>query len=150
MYIAFTDKFRERRLMIFLQLLNKILQVKSTENRKNVDETGSGPHSLGKFISRLLFPYHTYQRHSIKSPYAMSSQNMITRATNRKSRDRNCSSMYWGVPGAAGGGRPSLMLNAVAKIPNGNAPIPNDIWNPPSPNPKPWKPPLLSGSGLCP
>lgn len=39
-----------------------------------------------------------------------------------------------------GGGRPSFMLNAVAKIPKGNAPIPNDIWKPPSPNPKPWKP----------
>lgn len=32
---------------------------------------------------------------------------MITRATNRKRRDRNCSSTYWGVPGTAGktGGR---------------------------------------------
>ena len=39
-----------------------------------------------------------------------------------------------------GGGLPSLMLKAVAKMPNGKAPIPNDIWNPPSPNPKPWKP----------
>lgn len=28
---------------------------------------------------------------------------MITRATNRKRRDRNCSSTYWGVPGTAGG-----------------------------------------------
>lgn len=26
---------------------------------------------------------------------------MITRATNRKRRDRNCSSTYWGVPGTA-------------------------------------------------
>lgn len=42
------------------------------------------------------------------------------------------------------------MLNAVANIPKGNAPIPNDIWKPPSPNPKPWNPPLFSGSGLCP
>jgi len=32
------------------------------------------------------------------------------------------------------------MLNAVANIPKGNAPIPNDIWKPPSPNPKPWNP----------
>ena len=39
-----------------------------------------------------------------------------------------------------GGGRPSFMLNAVANIPKGNAPIPNDIWKPPSPNPKPWNP----------
>lgn len=58
---------------------------------------------------------------------AIRSQNMITRATNRKRRDRNCSSTYWGVPGTAGGGRPSFMLNAVANIPNGNAPIPKDI-----------------------
>lgn len=70
--------------------------------------------------------------------------------------------MCWGVPGAAGwgnqqiiildfallkdtliqnvesipgGGLPSLMLKAVAKIPNGKAPIPKDIWKPPSPNP---------------
>ena len=28
---------------------------------------------------------------------------MITRATNRNRRDRNCSSTYWGVPGTAGG-----------------------------------------------
>lgn len=82
--------------------------------------------------------------------YAISSQNMITRATKRKSRDRNCSSMCCGVPGAAGGGLPSLMLKAVAKIPNGKAPIPNDIWKPPSPKPNPWKPPRFSGSGLCP
>lgn len=33
--------------------------------------------------------------------YAISNQNIITRATNRKSRDRNCSSMCCGVPGAA-------------------------------------------------
>lgn len=39
-----------------------------------------------------------------------------------------------------GGGRPSFMLKAVANIPKGNAPIPNDIWKPPSPNPKPWNP----------
>lgn len=39
-----------------------------------------------------------------------------------------------------GGGRPSFMLNAVAKIPKGKAPIPKDIWKPPSPKPKPWKP----------
>lgn len=36
-----------------------------------------------------------------------------------------------------GGGLPSLMLKAVAKIPNGKAPIPNDIWKPPSPKPNP-------------
>lgn len=74
----------------------------------------------------------------------------MTRAANRKSRDRNCSSMCCGVPGAAGGGLPSLMLKAVAKIPNGKAPIPKDIWKPPSPKPNPWKPPRFSGSGLCP
>lgn len=33
--------------------------------------------------------------------YAMRSQNMMTSATNRKRRDRNCSSMCCGVPGAA-------------------------------------------------
>lgn len=82
--------------------------------------------------------------------YAIRSQNMITRATNKKSRDRNCSSICWGVPGAAGGGLPSLMLKAVAKIPKGKAPIPKDIWNPPSPKPNPWNPPRFSGSGLCP
>jgi hypothetical protein len=42
--------------------------------------------------------------------------------------------------GLPGGGRPSFMLNAVANIPNGNAPIPKDIWKPPSPNPNPWNP----------
>ncbi len=36
-----------------------------------------------------------------------------------------------------GDGRPSLMLNAVAKMPKGKAPIPKDIWKPPSPKPKP-------------
>lgn len=34
--------------------------------------------------------------------YAISNQNIIIRATNRKRRDRNCSSMCWGVPGGAG------------------------------------------------
>lgn len=94
--------------------------------------------------------------------YAISSQNIIIRATNRKRWDRNCSSVCWGVPGGAGrrggikqqlfdvallrdgfienvkipgGGLPSLMLNAVAKIPKGKAPIPKDIWKPPSPKP---------------
>lgn len=33
--------------------------------------------------------------------YAISSQNIIASATNRKSRDRNCSSVCCGVPGAA-------------------------------------------------
>lgn len=86
---------------------------------------------------------HTFKRPSLSSEYlcftvqAIKSQNIITNATKRKSRDKNCSSMCCGVPGAAGGGRPSFILNAVAKIPNGKAPIPNDIWNPPSPNPKP-------------
>lgn len=99
---------------------------------------------------------HTFKRPSLSSEYlcftvqAIKSQNIITNATKRKSRDKNCSSMCCGVPGAAGGGRPSFILNAVAKIPNGKAPIPNDIWNPPSPNPKPWNPPRFSGSGLCP
>lgn len=32
---------------------------------------------------------------------AIRSQNIITRATNRKRRDRNCSSTYCGVPGTA-------------------------------------------------
>lgn len=32
------------------------------------------------------------------------------------------------------------MLKAVANIPKGNAPIPKDIWKPPSPNPNPWNP----------
>lgn len=86
----------------------------------------------------------------MEKTYAINSQNIITSATNRKRRERNCSSTYWGVPGTAGGGRPSFMLKAVANIPKGNAPIPNDIWKPPSPNPKPWNPPLFSGSGLCP
>lgn len=30
-------------------------------------------------------------------------------------------------------------------MPNGNAPMPSDIWNPPSPNPKPWN--VVFGSG---
>lgn len=30
-----------------------------------------------------------------------------------------------------------MMLKAVAKIPKGKAPMPKDIWKPPSPKPKP-------------
>ena len=50
--------------------------------------------------------------------------------------------VHWGflcrdIPG---GGLPSLILNAVAKMPKGNAPIPKDIWKPPSPKPNPWNP----------
>lgn len=37
------------------------------------------------------------------------------------------------IPGA---GRPSPKFNEDVKIPNGKAPIPKDIWKPPSPNPK--------------
>lgn len=37
-------------------------------------------------------------------------------------------------------------LNVEVNIPNGNAPIPNDIWKPPSPNPNPWNPCAGSGS----
>lgn len=44
---------------------------------------------------------------------------------------------YHGSRVLPGGGRPSFMLNAVANIPKGNAPIPKDIWKPPSPNPNP-------------
>lgn len=36
--------------------------------------------------------------------------------------------------------------NVDVKIPNGNAPIPSDIWKPPSPNPNPWNVALGSGS----
>lgn len=88
-------------------------------------------------LVRTVMMCHVAQDVIFPCIYAISSQNIITRATNRKSRDRNCSSMCCGVPGAAGGGLPSLMLNAVAKIPNGKAPIPNDIWKPPSPKPNP-------------
>lgn len=48
-----------------------------------------------------------------------------------------CSTCTAKVPGC---GLPSLMLKAVAKMPNGKAPMPKDIWNPPSPKPKPWNP----------
>lgn len=37
-------------------------------------------------------------------------------------------------------GRASPKLNVDVKKLNGKAPIPKDIWNPPSPNPNPGKP----------
>lgn len=40
------------------------------------------------------------------------------------------------------------MLNAVANMPKGNAPIPKDIWKPPSPNPDLRNAPLFLSSGL--
>lgn len=49
---------------------------------------------------------------------------------------------------ALGLGSPKLKVEV--KNPKGKAPIPNDIWNPPSPNPKPWKAEPGSGSDLCP
>lgn len=36
-------------------------------------------------------------------------------------------------------------LKVDVNMPNGNAPIPNDIWKPPSPNPNPWN--VVFGSG---
>lgn len=36
--------------------------------------------------------------------------------------------------------------NVDVNIPNGNAPIPSDIWKPPSPNPNPWNVAFGSGS----
>jgi hypothetical protein len=44
-------------------------------------------------------------------------------------------------------GRVSPKLNEV-RSPNGKAPIPNNIWKLPSPNPKPGNPALASGSDL--
>lgn len=44
------------------------------------------------------------------------------------------------VLGIPGPGLPSLKFNVEAKIPNGKAPIPKDIWKPPSPKAKPGKP----------
>lgn len=44
---------------------------------------------------------------------------------------------FLGIPGP---GLPSLKFNVDAKIPNGKAPIPKDIWKPPSPKAKPGKP----------
>lgn len=38
-----------------------------------------------------------------------------------------------------GGGRPSFRLKEEAKKPNGNAPMPNDIWKPLSPRPNPFR-----------
>lgn len=37
-------------------------------------------------------------------------------------------------------GLASPKLNEEVKNPNGKAPIPNDMWKPPSPNPKPGNP----------
>lgn len=48
------------------------------------------------------------------------------------------------------GWRFSPILNVDMKNPNGYPPIPNDMWNPPSPKPRPENPVLLSGSVLCP
>lgn len=45
---------------------------------------------------------------------------MITRATNRKRRDRNCSSTYWGVPGTAaetGGRRETVRMLLLCTLP---------------------------------
>lgn len=82
--------------------------------------------------------------------YAIKSQQKKRMATHRNTFDRNCSSSYWGVPRGAALGLGSPKLKVDVKNPNGKAPIPNDMWKPPSPNPKPGKPPLFSGSERCP
>lgn len=67
-------------------------------------------------------------------------------ATMRKMRLRNTSSACWALPGGGAAGRPSWTLKTEAKSPKGNAPIPNDIWNPVSPNPNALNVLPLSGS----
>jgi len=73
-------------------------------------------------------------------------------ATQRNNWDRNRSSsklaglVPW-APWPLITGSPKL--NVEANNPNGNAPIPNDIWKPPS-KPKLENAPLFSGSVLCP
>lgn len=60
--------------------------------------------------------------------------------------------MYWGVPWAGTFGLGSPKLKVEVKNPKGNAPIPNDMWKPPSPNPKPaiitsdWDQTLITGT----
>lgn len=82
----------------------------------------------------------------------MSNQKMNTIPTQRNSLDRNWSSAYSGELGAknikielsirknARKDRNSNLpkLKVDAKKPNGKAPMPNDIWNPPSAKPNPW------------
>ena len=60
---------------------------------------------------------------------------MKSRATHKNTFERNWSSANSGLWGE-GAGRPSPKLNVEAKKPKGKAPIPNDMWNPPSPKPK--------------
>lgn len=43
----------------------------------------------------------------------------------------------------------SPKLNVDVNTPNGKAPMPKDMWKP-SPNPKPGKPLVFSGSVRCP
>lgn len=47
-------------------------------------------------------------------------------------------------------GRVSPKLKVDVKKPKGNAPIPKDMWKPPSPNPNPENPAFASGSDRCP
>lgn len=131
----------------------KLIKILNTFKKKNLQPIAS--HWERMIGSMLHFKWlwlrdKTSQKDAFLQRYAISNQNIMTRATKRNSRDRKSSSVCWGVPGWAGGGLPSFMLKAVANIPKGKAPIPKDIWSPPSPKPNPWKPPRFSGSGLCP
>jgi len=80
--------------------------------------------------------------------YARSSQHTNKIATHRNTLDMNCSSSNGVSPLWPKGLSPTW--NDEVKNPNGKAPIPNDMWKPPSPNPNPGKPPLFSGSDLWP
>lgn len=85
----------------------------------------------------------------ISGGHAKISHNTNKMATHRNIFDKNCSSSYWAVPRGAALGLGSPKLNVDVNTPNGKAPMPKDMWKP-SPNPKPGKPLVFSGSVRCP
>lgn len=84
--------------LCFKERKKKIKEQKKTHgNRTTLVQTVKMCHN----VASLPKPFGLSQDVVFPCIYAISSQNIITRATNRKSRDRNCSSMCCGVPGAA-------------------------------------------------
>lgn len=91
---------------------------------------------IGVVLRGLRCCLHIKFHDIIGVDYANSSQMTQITASHRNTFDKNCSSRCCEVPRAAALGRVSPMLNVDVKKPNGNAPMPNERWNPLSPNPK--------------
>lgn len=75
---------------------------------------------------------------------------MITSAAKRKGHNRNCLSIYWGIPRTAAGGHPSVHGQCCGKHATGKDPSSKIYLEAIVSKSTPLNPPLFSSSGLWP